>query len=131
MTIDQALKLIKTYSCIETKNINSETEKKELQEAILLIVNESDSYNLGICADSSTQAVNTLSNYLRAFGHEIKANNQSVNDMEETVYLKFKITDKSYYIDIYSGNYRGVLISSQSENEKVTGTYGHFPLDLF
>lgn len=131
MTINQALNLLKQYSCIKTKNINSEAEKTELQQALLLIINESDSYNLGICADNPPQAINTLISYLKAFGHDFIPNSQSVTDFKEKVYLKFKIIDKSYYIDTYSGDYRGVLISCQSENDKIIGTYGHFALDLF
>jgi hypothetical protein len=131
MTIDQALKLLKQYSCIETKNINSEVEKTELQQALLLIINESDNYNLGICADNTQEAINTLTLYLKAFGHDFIPDSQSVTNLNETVYLKFKIIDRSYYIDSYSGDYRGVLISCQSENDKIIGTYGHFPVDLF
>ena len=37
----------------------------------------------------------------------------------------------SYYLDDYIGKYRGVLVSCQSEDDKIVGTYGHFPLDLF
>lgn len=131
MTIDQALNLLKQYSCIETKNINSEAEKTELQEALLLVIKESDSYNLGICANNSPEAINTLNSYLKAFGQEFNSDSSSVTDMNETVYLKFKILDKSYYIDSYQGDYRGVLVSCQSENDQLIGTYGHFPLDLF
>lgn len=131
MTIEQALNLLKQYSCIETKNINSEADKTELQQALLLVIKESDSYNLGICADNTQEAINTLTSYLKAFGHDFIPDSQSVTDLNETVYLKFKIIDKSYYLDTYSGDYRGVLVSCQAENDKITGTYGHFPLDLF
>ncbi len=37
----------------------------------------------------------------------------------------------SYYLDQYTGEYRGVLVSCQSEDDLIAGTYGHFPLDLF
>jgi Domain of unknown function (DUF1824) len=131
MSIEQALKILKQYSCIEQKFINSEAEKTELQQALLLVIKESDSYNLGICANNSPEAINTLKSYLKAFGQEFNSDSASVTDMNETVYLKFKILDKSYYIDTYSGDYRGVLVSCQAENDKITATYGHFPLDLF
>jgi len=131
MNIESALKILQEYSCIEQKKVNSEAEKTQLQEAILLVIKESDSYNLGICADNSSVAINSLNLYLKAFGQEINANYQADNNINETVYLKFKIIDKSYYLDSYNGDYRGVLISCQAENDKITGTYGHFPLDLF
>jgi hypothetical protein len=42
-----------------------------------------------------------------------------------------KIQKDSFYIDAYTGSYRGVLVACQSDNEELQGTYGHFPLDLF
>ena len=37
----------------------------------------------------------------------------------------------SYYSSEYTGEYRGVLVSYQSEDNLIAGTYGHFPLNLF
>ncbi|MDJ0594500.1 MAG: DUF1824 family protein [Pleurocapsa sp. MO_226.B13] len=47
------------------------------------------------------------------------------------VYLKFSTQKMSYYSSEYTGEYRGVLVSIQSEDDLIAGTYGHFPLDLF
>ncbi len=131
MTIHEALEILKQYSCIDIKNINSEADKTELQQALLLIIKETDTYHLGICADTKEEAIETLLSYLKAFGHEFKPNQNNISEIKEPVYLKFKIIDQSYYLDSYKGDYRGVLVSCQSENDKIIGTYGHFPLDLF
>jgi len=47
------------------------------------------------------------------------------------VYIKYNTQRQASYLDSYTGTYRGVLVSCQSENDQLVGTYGHFPLDLF
>ncbi|MBL1210916.1 DUF1824 family protein [Geminocystis sp. GBBB08] len=127
----QALSILKQYSCIELKIVNTEAEKKELQEALKLIVSLSDNQNFGICASNSQEAFNTLNNYLQALGYTDKIN---VNLLEENqpVYLKFSTERISYNLSDYQGEYRGVLITIFADFEdEIVGTYGHLPLDLF
>ncbi len=54
-----------------------------------------------------------------------------LNFSKEPIYLKYNSQKQSYYFDEYTGEYRGVLVAVQGENEDIIGTYGHFPLDLF
>jgi len=102
MSIEEALKLLKEYGCIKLKIAQSSEEEEALRQAILLVNQGSESINLGICADNN-----------------------------EAVYIKYNTQRQASYLDSYTGTYRGVLVSCQSENDQLVGTYGHFPLDLF
>lgn len=129
--IDQALKILKEFSCIEIKLIESDIEKQQLQEALKLIVSLSDDQNFGICASSTTEAFNSLKEYLQPLGYSenIETNLPLEN---KPVYLKFSTERKSYNLSDYEGKYRGVLITIFADfNDKIIGTYGHLPLDLF
>ncbi|MEB3308701.1 MAG: DUF1824 family protein [Snowella sp.] len=130
-TVYQSLKLLKSYSCLEPKLVHSEAEKVELQQAIKQIVSLSEYENLGICADSSEIARQALNQYLNALGYEAQLDQNALPSQENPIYLKFNTQRMSHYLDGYDGQYRGVLISCQSEDDNITGTYGYFPLDLF
>lgn len=132
-SIDQALNILKQYSCLETKEINSPEDKEDLQKALMLIVKLSDRQNIGICADNQTQALIALTNYLNTFGYQFNQSSFNLDkDTEKPVYIKFNTLKESFFIDDYEGNYRGVLITIFSENiEQIIGTYGYLPLNLF
>ena len=132
LTVAAALKLLKLFSGTETKSVDSEAEKAQLRAALLTVVNLSDSQNLGICADNRTQAIDALASYLQALGYEMPGDPADIPSQENPVYLKFNSQKMSYYLDDYTGKYRGVLVSCQSsESDELNGTYGHLPLDLF
>ena len=131
LTVPEALKLLKKYSGIRVKTPQSDAEKQTLQQALLLIVAQSESSNLGVCADRLEQGLTALSSYLKAFGYSFQFDKASPSDGDSPVYLKFNSQKASYYLDSYTGTYRGVLVSCQSEDDVIAGTYGHFPLDLF
>jgi hypothetical protein len=131
LTVNEALKLLKTYSCAKTQTVESEAEKERLRQALLLIVSLSEWQNLGICADNSKLGVEALSSYLKALGYQPNFDLNSISSVEDPVYIKFNSQKMSHYLDSYTGKYRGVLVSAQAENDEITGTYGHFPLDLF
>ncbi len=132
LTVKDALKLLKTYSCIEIKTVETQAEKENLQEALLLVTSLSEYENLGICADNSTQGFSTLSTYLKALGYQPNFDLKSISKIDTPIYIKYNTQKMSYFIDSYRGDYRGVLISCQSENnDEIIGTYGHFPMDLF
>ena len=133
MTIQpqQALELLKSYSCLESKIPNSEAEKQELKTAIQWICQQSEYENLGICADCLQDAEIALKQYLGALGYSLPLEAGITNEEAGAVYLKFNTKKMSQYRDRYDGSYRGVLIACQSEDENLMGTYGYFPLDLF
>lgn len=132
LTVEQAQKILQQFSCTDAKSVESESEKALLQEALRLIAGLSDYVNLGICADTAEQAFLTLKSYLEGLGYEINPDKVKFPSLKGSVYLKFNSNKDSYYLDSYTGNYRGVLVSCQSsERDDISGTYGHLPLDLF
>ena len=131
LTVDEALKILKLYSCVQVTNTELLAEPEQLRQALLLITSLSQSENLGVCADNSQQGFTALASYLKALGYQSNFEQVNVSQSSEPVYLKFNTQKMSYYLDKYIGSYRGVLVSCQSEDDKIVGTYGHFPLDLF
>ena len=131
MTVEEALKILREYSCTQIKIPASEAEKQQLQQGVILITKLSEWENLGVCADNSSQGFAVLKSYLKAMGYEANFDSASISTSNDSVYIKYNTQKRSYLIDSYVGEYRGVLISCQSEDDRVMGTYGHLPLDLF
>jgi len=100
--------------------------------ADLLWLNEMSEYQtLGICADSVTAAKAALKGYVAALSQPI---NLDLPEQAGAVYLKFNTLKNAWYLDGYSGESRGVLVTyhtSEPELDGVNATYGPFPLDLF
>jgi hypothetical protein len=131
LTLDRALKILKSYDCVQVTNTEALVEPEQLRNSLLLITSLSSSKNLGICADDSQQGFAALASYLAALGYQINFEQENVLESSEPVYLKFNTQKMSYYLNKYTGKYRGVLVSCQSEDDLIAGTYGHFPLSLF
>ena len=131
LTLDKALKIVKSYDCAQVTNTSSSIEPEELRNSLLLVASLSSSQNLGICADDFQQGFAALASYLKAFGYQCNLEKENVSISLSPVYLKFSTQKMSYYSSEYTGEYRGVLVSIQSEDDSIAGTYGHFPLDLF
>lgn len=132
LTLDRASKILRSYDD-STQVINTETlaELEELRNSLLLVASLSSSQNFGICASDFQQGFLALTSYLEAFGYQGNLEQDKANQSNEPVYLKFSTQKMSYYSSEYTGEYRGVLVSYQSEDDLIAGTYGHFPLDLF
>ncbi len=129
--LDQAISLLKEYSGIIPKTVDSEIEKEQLRSAIKLLVSLADAQNFGICATNSQDAFEALNSYLKALGYDLTCPTNT-NGNENSVYLKFSTERMSYKISDYDGEYRGVLITIFAENqENILGTYGHLPMNLF
>ena len=132
LTLDRASKILKSYDdSIQITNTEPLAELEELRESLLLIASLSSSQNLGVCATDFQQGFSALVSYLEAFGYQINLSQDKANQSLSPVYLKFSTQKMSYYSNKYTGKYRGVLISYQSEDDSIAGTYGHFPLNLF
>lgn len=133
LTIEEALKLLREYSCIQVKTVYTKREKEQLREALLLMINVSEYENIGVCADKAEQAWEALLSYLKGLGYKADLEpNPDFGELQQyPVYIKYNIQQQTYYLDSYTGSYRGVLISCQAEDDFLVGTYGHFPLDLF
>ncbi len=53
LTLDKALKIVKSYDCAQVTNTSSSIEPELLRHSLLLVTSLSSSQNLGICADNS------------------------------------------------------------------------------
>ncbi|NBD32398.1 MAG: DUF1824 family protein [Cyanobacteria bacterium] len=132
MELTAARKLLDQYSCTEQKSVKNEQEKQDLQTAIQQITKESEWENLGICADNTEQGITALKSYLQALGYDIsKIDFDQVSPVDTPIYIKFSTKQMGFYQDNYTGEYRGVLVSCQAEDDLIAGVYGHLPLDLF
>ncbi|MEA5470969.1 DUF1824 family protein [Spirulina sp. 06S082] len=129
--LTHARKILDSFSGVTPKVPASETEAEELRQAIRLMTTRSESENLGVCADNSSQGYRVLAHYLEALGYAVPFAIAEIESVDTPVYIKFNTAKMSHYLDAYEGNYRGVLIACQSEEEEINGTYGHFPLNLF
>mgnify|MGYP003863287497 CR=1 FL=1 len=132
LTVIEARELLGSFSCIDLKLVESADEKAMLQQALVLFKDESDHQNLGICADNSGQGFSALTTYLTGLGFEIPLERDRLPELNEPVYIKFNSQSQKFYQDVYTGEFRGVLISFLSYvNDRISGTYGYLPLDLF
>lgn len=132
LDVKSARQLLGVFSCIESKAIESASEKALICQALLLFASLSDYLNLGICADTASEGLSALESYVKALGFEVNLNQRDITSFGEPVYIKFNGQRQTYYLDSYTGSYRGVLVSCQSsQDESINGTYGYFPLDLF
>ena len=127
LTLEKAHNILKDFNCIEPKSVTV-AEKAFIREALLLITSFSDYQILGICADTTEQGILALKTYSAALGYEAI----DLTPVEGAVYIKFNSQTRLCYLDSYSGNYRGVLVSCQSpQYGSINEMYGHLPLDLF
>lgn len=131
LSVDEALKILKDYSCLQIKIVDFEADKHKLRQAIKIVSDLCVTENLGICADSFEEGFKTLKSYLKALDISENVDPSPTAPRQTPIYIKFNTETMSYYVDYYTGSYRGVLISCQSDNHNLVGTYGHFPLNLF
>ncbi|MEM9539740.1 MAG: DUF1824 family protein [Cyanobacteria bacterium P01_E01_bin.42] len=129
--LTDARQLLASYSQITPKIPASETEARELRQALQAIAARSEWENLGVCADNSQQGYQSLAKYLEALGYQVPFEIASLEVVGDPVYIKFNTAQMTHYLKPYDGQYRGVLVSCQSEEEEISGTYGHLPLNLF
>ncbi len=137
-SITEAVSLLKKYSCNGVAKVDSPEEKQQLQQALLLVSSLSEWENIGICADDKAAGLKALETYLQALGYKPQLESYTYQDVrnqktaaDSSVYIKFNTKKMSYYLDSYLGEYRGVLVAIQAEDDQIVGTYGYFPLDLF
>ncbi len=132
LTVEEAEKILNQFTCLNIQSLPSPEEKSKTRAALLLLTKLSDYQMLGVCASSLKEGFSALKPYLEAIGYNSSTLDDSAFQVEGPVYIKFNGKRESYHADSYTGEYRGVLVSCQSEDgEGVNGTYGHLPLDLF
>lgn len=129
LTVQEAQELLKSFNCLEGKTANSETERDLIRQALLLLTKHSNYQIFGVCADTTTQGLAALKNYVEALGYKA---NFDITPIEGAVYIKFNPNSGLCYLDSYTGIHRGVLVSYQSSDDQgINEMYGHLPLDLF
>lgn len=127
LTVEAAQKILREFNCIENKTV-SDAEKDLIRQALLLVSKVSDYQILGICAETATAGLSALASYTKALNYQP---NLDLPPVAGAVYIKFNPKTGLCYLDAYSGQYRGVLVSCQSAYGSVNEMYGHLPLDLF
>ena len=129
LTIQEAQQILAPFNCIETKSVDSESEKVLIRQALLLLTGHSDYQILGICAGTPEQGLIALKSYAKALGYEASLD---ISKAENSVYIKFNPFTGLCYFESYTGKHRGVLVSCQSSyQDGINEMYGHLPLELF
>lgn len=129
MVFSDADQFLRQFDCLTPEAANS-ADGEKIRLALKQVAEQSDYQILGICAGSFAEATQALQGYATALGYVPSL--ETLQPLEGSVYLKFNPRTGLCYIDTYTGEYRGVLVSCQSaEGEGVNQMYGHLPLDLF
>jgi hypothetical protein len=132
LSTEQAQAILTPFVCTHVRPLESDADKQQVQQALLCLTQQSDYQTLGVCAESLAEGLQALQTYLQALGHPITVNTSHLPAIAGGVYLKFNTQRQSLHCDSYTGEYRGVLVTCQSNQPNaVGGTYGHLPLDLF
>ncbi|WP_019498178.1 DUF1824 family protein [Pseudanabaena sp. PCC 6802] len=129
LTISDAHDILVALSDLGNKPVCSEEQKESLRKALLFLKAHTDYQIFGVCADSLVQGTTALEEYAQAFAYNLPPID---SDRDGSVYIKFNPNRNLFHASSYSGEYKGVLVSYQSDySDGHNATYGHFPLDLF
>jgi hypothetical protein len=108
LSVEEALKILKEFSCVQIKTVKSNIESEQLRQALLLVTSLSDRENLGICAKDTQEGFTALLSYLKAFGYDFNFEKTSISEIQGAVYIKFNTQKMSYYIrHLQNSNLRG------------------------
>jgi Domain of unknown function (DUF1824) len=125
---DQALRKLQDLGAAA-----SVEQREAIRQCLQILTKAADYHTIGMCADNQTIGLTALQSYAKYFGYDITADLiTALPAINGSVYLKFNPRSNHLYIDTYQGDYRGGLVSFQSDlADGYNGTHGHFPLDLF
>jgi Domain of unknown function (DUF1824) len=125
---DQALRKLQDLGATA-----SVEQRESIRQCLQVLTKAADYHTIGMCADDRSVGLMALQSYAKYFGYDITDDLVAVLPMiNGAVYLKFNPRSNRLYIDTYQGDYRGGLVSFQSDlADGYNGTHGHFPLDLF
>jgi Domain of unknown function (DUF1824) len=125
---DQALRKLQDLGATA-----SVEQRESIRQCLQVLTKAADYHTIGMCADDRSVGLTALQNYAKYFGYDITDDLVAVLPIiNGAVYLKFNPRSNRLYIDTYQGDYRGGLVSFQSDlADGYNGTHGHFPLDLF
>ncbi len=108
-------------------------QRAAIRQSLQILTEAADYHTIGMCADDQAIGLTALHSYAKYFGYDITADlATALPTISGSVYLKYNPRSNRLYIDTYQGDYRGGLVSFQSDlADGYNGTHGHFPLDLF
>ena len=130
LTVKTTRQFLLQFTCFQTTPSLTAEAAHQVQAALKFLVDRSDFQTYGVCADSLEQGRQALEGYLAGLGHAVDLN--GLPQIEGPVYMKYNLKNGKAYLDEYVGTARGVLVTCHGADEdEVTGTYGHLPLDLF
>jgi Domain of unknown function (DUF1824) len=131
MTIQEADQALRKLQDLGAKA--SDEDRVAIRQGLQILTAGADYHLIGMCADNQVEGLAALHSYVQHFGYEIGKNLvTALPSVTGAVYLKFNPRSNRLYIDNYQGDYRGGLVSFQSDiADGYNGTHGHFPLDLF
>lgn len=129
LTLEMAKTLLRTFTCVEPVPPDDCPDRALTRQALHRVCDQSDYQILGICADTADEAIAALHAYLKALSRPERPQPEPI---PAAVYLKFNPKTGLCYLQPYTGQHRGVLVSCQSAYDgDVNETFGHLPLDLF
>ena len=129
LTLQNAHNILVGFNDMQPKHIHSDLEAQQVRAAVLCLAKASDYQILGVLADSFAQGWQALSSYTKALGVGIPPQMQPVPG---PVYFKFNFQSGRCYVEPYTGQDRGVLVSYHSDYDgDPNDMYGHLPWDLF
>jgi Domain of unknown function (DUF1824) len=129
MTRDEAVKLLRLFTCIDSLTPDQIPTHEAIRAALSIVHEHSDYQILGICADDLAQGEKAMQAYIESFGYKFVP---TVPTVEGPIYIKYNPKLRSCHSDRYVGTHRGVLVSCQSAYDgDVNELFGHLPLDLF
>ncbi|MCG9889754.1 MAG: DUF1824 family protein [Thermosynechococcaceae cyanobacterium MS004] len=108
-------------------------QRETIRQALHELAQAADYQIFGFCAENQATAIAALSQYAQHFSYKLSDTLiAEIPSLEGAVYLKFNPRTQRCFADVYTGTYRGALVSFQSDfSEGYSGTHGHFPLDLY
>ncbi len=129
LTPQRAHEILTVFNGLKPKEIQSSAEQHQVQAALLRLARDSDYQILGILADTFEQGQQTLHSYATALTDKTP---QPLQPISGPIYIKFNSQSDLCYVEPYTGEYRGVLVSYQSaDDSRPNQMYGHFPWNLF
>jgi hypothetical protein len=125
---DQALRQLQDLGAAATAE-----QRAAICQSLQVLTAVADYHTIGMCAENQAVGLMALQSYAKYFGYDISTDLvAALPTINGSVYLKFNPRSNRLYIDTYQGDYRGGLVSFQSDlTDGYSGTHGHFPLDLF
>jgi hypothetical protein len=124
-------KRLNRFSCLTSPPDLTPQDLEQVRADLQIFNDLSDYQTLGICAETVDIGKSAMESFLQALGVSVSLD---LPTKAGPVFLKFNTLKGNWYLDDYTGDSRGVLITfhaTEPEVAELIGTYGPFPFDLF